>query len=203
MSAKLRPVSKPFYLGSIAVGMACGVALPFCGAGDPVGLLASPARLLQAAPLLVILAYGQIVALVLLYRMWAAIQPASTTPGRAVGFLFVPLLNMYWAFRAFRGWAAEFGRLAQARGLSAPKPPDSAGLAISVIVLLKLLLAPLALAPGPAWLRDAGRWTLALSMPVMTWAYLVFGLMFFSAGCTAINALSGQDEPSQPVDKPG
>lgn len=46
--------------------------------------------------------------MVLLYRLWRLIPPekARTTPGQAVGFMFIPLFNLYWAFVAF----AELGR---------------------------------------------------------------------------------------------
>ena len=39
---------------------------------------------------------------ILLYYFWKMIQDgrASTTPGKAVGFLFIPFFNFYWVFRA-------------------------------------------------------------------------------------------------------
>jgi hypothetical protein len=47
--------------------------------------------------------------LVLLYNFWKILQDgyAAVTPGKAVGFLFIPLFNFYWAFRAFWGLAQE------------------------------------------------------------------------------------------------
>lgn len=40
-----------------------------------------------------------------LYKTWEAVpqQHQSTTPGKAVGLLFVPFFNIYWMFRAFPG----------------------------------------------------------------------------------------------------
>ena len=48
----------------------------------------------------------------LLYRFWQIIQDgfASTTPGKAVGFLFIPFFNFYWFFRAYFGLAKDQNR---------------------------------------------------------------------------------------------
>jgi hypothetical protein len=38
-----------------------------------------------------------------LYRAWKCLQPgglARTTPGKAIGFLFIPFFNLYWIFQA-------------------------------------------------------------------------------------------------------
>jgi hypothetical protein len=45
----------------------------------------------------------------LLYNFWTIIQDgfASTTPGKAVGFLFIPIFNLYWYFRAFYGLSKD------------------------------------------------------------------------------------------------
>ncbi len=59
--------------------------------------------------------------LVMIYKMWAAL-PADqrrTGPGAAIGLLFVPLLNIYWIFNVYVGYATDYNKHAQARGLSA------------------------------------------------------------------------------------
>ena len=40
---------------------------------------------------------------ILLFRLWKLVPPeqAATTPGKAVGFLFIPFFNLYWNFVAF------------------------------------------------------------------------------------------------------
>ena len=50
---------------------------------------------------------------VLIYRYWQLIPPelAATTPGRAVGFLFITLFNIYWGFIAFGALGRGFARL--------------------------------------------------------------------------------------------
>jgi len=48
--------------------------------------------------------------LVLLFRAWSLIQDeeTATTPRKAVGFLLIPIFNVYWAFKALPGFAFEF-----------------------------------------------------------------------------------------------
>jgi hypothetical protein len=44
------------------------------------------------------------------YRAWTAVQDehVQTTPGRAVGFLFIPLFNFYWLFVGLGGLAGAY-----------------------------------------------------------------------------------------------
>jgi hypothetical protein len=49
---------------------------------------------------------------ILVYKFWKNIQDgfASTTPGKAVGYLFIPFYNFYWFFRAYWGLAKDSNR---------------------------------------------------------------------------------------------
>jgi len=53
-----------------------------------------------------------ILSLVLLYRFWQVDQDgeAATTPGKAVEYLFIPIYNMYWAFRTGPGLSLDQNR---------------------------------------------------------------------------------------------
>jgi hypothetical protein len=59
-----------------------------------------------------------IIYLVWLYRSWESVPPAyrSTSPGKAVGFLFIPFFNIYWVFRAVPGLSASIRRARVAAG---------------------------------------------------------------------------------------
>jgi hypothetical protein len=79
----------------------------------------------------------------ILHRGWKAVQDgkAQTTPGKAVGFLFIPFFNLYWGFVAWYGLMQEkkcawrsflclsslssSGRLSARSGIL--KDPDSSG----------------------------------------------------------------------------
>lgn len=52
--------------------------------------------------------------LIYLAKCWKMLQPlpgVKTSPGKAVGFLFIPFFNFYWVFRAWVGWVGDYNRL--------------------------------------------------------------------------------------------
>jgi hypothetical protein len=53
------------------------------------------------------------------YKAWDQIQdgPARTTPGKAVGFRFIPFFCFYWEFIAIKGLAEDVNRYAGERGI--------------------------------------------------------------------------------------
>jgi len=55
----------------------------------------------------------------LLYRLWSVIPKdiARTTPGKAVGFSFIPIFNFYWWFVAFWGLAKDMNKALRQRGI--------------------------------------------------------------------------------------
>lgn len=56
---------------------------------------------------------------VLLYQLWKQIPAsiASTTPGKAVGLLFLPIFNLYWIYIAFRMLSVDMNKALQLRGI--------------------------------------------------------------------------------------
>lgn len=83
-----------------------------------------------------------IFALILLYRHWAVMQPYSkrTTPGKAVGFLFIPVFNFYWMFVAYHGLAKDIdGYLNSNRTSTAPRPSSSLILSMVILMLISFL----------------------------------------------------------------
>jgi len=102
-------------------------------------------RLLQISNVLAsILSIGLIiVAFVILYRCWQAVQPLREydeteqrmpTPGKAIGFLFIPFFNFYWVFVAWVGLARRMQKLGNLYHKQ---------VAINPKTVLILLLAPL------------------------------------------------------------
>lgn len=48
-----------------------------------------------------------------LFRAWKCLQPggmARSTPGKAIGFMFIPFFNLYWIFMAIKGLATDWNR---------------------------------------------------------------------------------------------
>ncbi len=79
---------------------------------------------------------------VLLYKCWKSIQDgnARTTPGKAVGLLFVPLLNLYWVFNVVPGFATDFNRYIQRHRVDTEPLNQNLILASMVVPGLGLLL---------------------------------------------------------------
>jgi hypothetical protein len=57
--------------------------------------------------------------LMLFYKMWAAIKDdkASISPAKAVGFLFIPVFNIYWALLMITGFAEDYNAFIQRRAI--------------------------------------------------------------------------------------
>jgi hypothetical protein len=120
-------LSKRFYLWSIMFGWAVGETLAvlvyvFSGRSDLAASLIG-----VSLALAVVSIYAAVVFLRLFYKAWEAIQDgyARTTPGKALGFLFIPFFNLYWVFQATWGLAKDYNRYAQRHSLDAPRLPAS------------------------------------------------------------------------------
>jgi hypothetical protein len=83
---------------------------------------------------------------VLLYRAWALIQDGRLrpTPGRAVGFLFIPFFNTYWFFVAVFGLARALNRCVRRYDLDAPTASQALGFAIALYLAMMYLPIPFA-----------------------------------------------------------
>jgi hypothetical protein len=53
-----------------------------------------------------------VIQFVLIFQLWQIVQDgfARTSPGKAVGFLFIPLFRIYWQFVAYFGLAKDLNR---------------------------------------------------------------------------------------------
>ncbi len=90
------------------------------------------------------LVFSMIAGYVFIYKQWKAIDDgqARTTPGKAIGYLFIPLFNIYWIFNIFFGWPTDYNKYIQRYGIQAPQL--SQGLWIGAFVA-QLVFAPLGL----------------------------------------------------------
>jgi len=158
----------------------------------------------------VFLVCGLLIELVLYYRMWAAIQDneASCSPAKAIGFLFIPVFNIYWALYMFTGFAEDYNAFKQRRSVFAGATPDKSVKAKDLSFILFLIYAfafvlasivvtiPLICVFAFVW-RIRGAFT---SYPDLSWAlffimaavgilhFITYILIAFKT-CNAINAL--------------
>ena len=104
---------------------------------EAAGILGITALICIVAGYICLIAYG-VVTYVYLYRAWYYIQDipglARTTPGAAVGMLFIPFFNLYWIFNVFPGWATDYNRYLDAKGATTV-PRASNGLAIAAMLI--------------------------------------------------------------------
>lgn len=78
----------------------------------------------------------------ILYQLWSLIpeQRAQTSPGKAVGFLFIPLFNLYWNFVAFHGLSKALNQ--EASSASSRIPPVNEGLTLTYCILACCSIIP-------------------------------------------------------------
>lgn len=133
-------LSKAFYVGSIAGGLGLGFLVIAITVVLMIGLggnISEDEAALAIVPAALFMFYGAIVLLILWYKAWEAIQDGQvrTTPGKAVGFLFIPFFNLYWIFEAFHGFAKDYNSYVDRHSLGVAKLPAGMFLAYCVLVL--------------------------------------------------------------------
>jgi hypothetical protein len=82
---------------------------------------------------------GAVLFCIYLYRAWEMLQDgyARTTPGKAVGFGFIPFFNFYWVFQSLWGWSKDYNSFIQRNAISnAPKMPEGLFLAWAILIIL-------------------------------------------------------------------
>lgn len=75
--------------------------------------------------------------LMLFYKMWAAIKDSqpSISPGRAVGFLFIPVFNIYWALLMLTGFTEDYNSFIIRRSIRAVRLPMTLFLIYAVLFM--------------------------------------------------------------------
>jgi len=168
---------KGFYLGTLAAAL--GVPLLLYAAVIVLVLTQvwKSEKLLDLVPIFILwgmssllIVYGAAVMCAFIYRMWAAIQDghARTSPGRALGFLFIPIYQFYWVFQAFPGFAKDFNAFAARHSLNVPRL--SPGLFTAYAILCIVAMLP---------------WLDVLLSP----AIVIVGLVLVARVCDAVNAI--------------
>lgn len=84
---------------------------------------------------------GAVIGYMMLYRFWYIIQSgtARTTPGKAVGYCFIPFYNFYWWYVAWVGLAKDTNAFCREKNL--PAKVDE-GMALVFFVLLLTTVIP-------------------------------------------------------------
>ncbi len=147
--------------------------------------------------------YGTVLMYIVLFKMWAALQPwglARTSPGKAVGFCFIPFWNFYWVFQAYWGWTKDYNRTISRHRVSARPVPEGLALTCCVLMLVLAILIPLPPEYTYYYGSPGGHSTLRgvltlKSLAHATWPILPILLMLLlRKACAAINALADARE---------
>ena len=89
------------------------------------------------------LIYSTVMIYVVVYRSWKCVQSlpdVRTTPGKGVGFLFIPFFNFYWYFVAYHGWAKDCNKMRQEQGLmNAPQVSEGVFLTYCITLILSIV----------------------------------------------------------------
>jgi serine/threonine protein kinase len=173
---KIRRVSKPFFLVSV------GVLVLVFTFSNSLSLLLQTLSLLGLCSLI-----G-----VFIHRVWGAVQDGHTTvtPGKAVGFLYIPAYNIYWAFRVFWGFSKEYNKFIDRYSLGLLQLPEHLFFVSTLLLVLT------------GWIS----WLLFLELRGVAFICVAAGtlvgggllLWMFSRICDAVNALPPnlhQDSP--------
>lgn len=123
------------------------------------------------------------VLIVMWYKAWKAIQDghARTTPGKAIGFLFIPFFNFYWIFQSLWGFAKDYNSYISRHRISSPELPSGLFLAYCILSLGGNL--------GGAWLS----WMPILGVIVSLLTFIIL-LIIVNKVCDAVNNLSQPTE---------
>lgn len=129
-------LDKGFFLVSLAAGFVFVLTGLYSGLSNMVSdpLFSVIAFILTGA----VSIYVLVVAAIFIYQAWSLIPAGEsrTTPGRAAGYLFIPLFNLYWAFQAFWGFAKDYNRHIRDQGPGAPRLPEYLFLGLSILFAL-------------------------------------------------------------------
>ena len=87
-------------------------------------------------PASALLIWASVLIYIYLYRAWRLLQPGNvrTTPGKAIGFLFIPGFGFYWFFVLFVGLANDWNRVMAAHPNLQQGPKLNSGLALAFCI---------------------------------------------------------------------
>ncbi len=136
-SVEPKNISRSFYLWSVGLGYLGGIILFAIGLGR-----GEHETTVWSFLGVLFIGYASIITLIFIHKIWEAIQDgyARTTPGKAVGFMFIPIFILYWQFPVYWGFAKDFNKLILRRGLSIA--PISEGLFLAYPILYLCILIP-------------------------------------------------------------
>jgi len=153
---------------------------------------------------------------ILIYRFWQIIQDgfARTTPGKAVGFLLIPVFNIYWYFVAYVGLAKDQNKFiarhfdSQQQKLRKAHPSYSLGyLILTALIFVAFFIAWLLMIINLAILKNDPEafnaaiqpysWILTAVFLVLYGFRILINFDFFLTSKSILKAINDQISKSQ------
>ncbi len=146
-----------------------------------------------------------VIELMLYYKMWSDIQDgkASVSPAKAVGFLFIPVFNIYWALCMITGFAEDYDAFIRRHSVTPKNLPLVLLLVYAVTFILSAMLVTIPFVCVFAFaglIRKAFIVYHSLSWLLFSFAlaagigHFITYILFAIKTCDAINALPGTSE---------
>ena len=181
-SAEATPtrLSKSFYVGSIVGGSLLGGIIT--GMGAWFGYL--------------LVVYSGVIGFVLLYKVWAAIQDghARTTPGKAVGYLFIPFFQLYWVFQAYWGYAKDYNSYISRHDISTSRLPEGLFLAYCILPFVYTGVIIWLAITMTDWSLTTMAFVSFMLAIVLAIPMFVIGIIVLVKFCDAVNNLSAKTQ---------
>jgi hypothetical protein len=78
---------------------------------------------------------GFVFHVMLMYKLWCTVQDgrAASTPGKAIGLMFIPFFWLYWQFVAIWGLSKDLNRYAREHNVAAPQANESLALTACIL----------------------------------------------------------------------
>lgn len=127
--------------------------------------------------------------MIVLHRAWRTVQfgGARTTPGKAVGFLFIPFFKFYWLFVAYLGLAKDWNRTHNTHPNLVGAPALSEGLTLTycIITLIHKVVWWILFFTNMG--NNEGSNTAGIVLLVLFLLALIFELIFLAGVCRLVN----------------
>jgi hypothetical protein len=133
-------MSKQFFLGSVIVSGIVSILLTlFTAAAARRGKPVADGPLLFLSFLTMV--YLVVVCAIMWYKAWSSIQDGSarTGPGKAVGFMFIPIFNFYWVFQAVWGFSKDYNSYIERHQYGVEKLPEGLFLASAIMTVVGVI----------------------------------------------------------------
>jgi hypothetical protein len=141
----MKKISKFLYISPIVIFLVLAVILEILVEILSKNILMSEGYFIGVGIFFVILfivfIYYMVMSSILLHKLWNIIQSdcSRTTPAKAVGFMFIPIFSLYWAFQAYWGWTKDYNSYIEKNNIDVAKMPEKITLWTCIMMVMSFL----------------------------------------------------------------